>query len=245
MEITAPPIPADADLRHMPGYMIDVQSLLGSDLAAFGDPAANWYAVMAWCAALHQVPAGSLPDDDGKLAYLVRLGRDIKTWRRFRARGALHGWVKFSDGRLYHPAVTANVLNTLRKSQAGKIAAAVKQGRPPPEIQSFSFDPNLFEVPQFLWPASSNHREGSYIQVDVRRAVLIRDGRICRYCTSTDGPFHFDHVVPWSRGGQSNLENIAVACESCNLKKGAKTPAEWQDLQKQVEPDASAELVTA
>jgi hypothetical protein len=115
-----PPIPFDADLRHMPSYMIDVQSLLGSDLAAFGDPAANWYAVLTWCAALHQIPAGSLPDDDAILAWLVRLGRDVRTWKKFRAKGALRGWVKHSDGRLYHPVVTKKVMDLLHVSRAGK-----------------------------------------------------------------------------------------------------------------------------
>ena len=123
----APPIPEDADLRHMPSYMIDVQSLLDSDLAAFGDPAANWYAVLTWCAALHQIPAGSLPDDDAVLAYLVRLGRDVRTWRKFREKGALRGWVKHSDGRLYHPVVTKKVLDLWGKSRAGKAAVEARE----------------------------------------------------------------------------------------------------------------------
>lgn len=139
-----PPIPEDTDLRHMPGYMIDVQSLLGSDLAALGDPAANWFAVLTWCASFHQIPAGSLPDDDTVLAYLVRLGRDVRTWKKMREKGAMKGWVKHSDGRLYHPAVTKHVLNMLKKSDAGRIAAAVKQGRPAPERRSYTFDAEAF-----------------------------------------------------------------------------------------------------
>lgn len=115
-----PPIPPDADLRHMPSYMIDVQALLDSDLAAFGDPAANWFAVLSWCASLHQLPAGSLPDDDAMLAYIVRLGRDVRTWRKMRAKGALKGWIRHSDGRLYHPVVTKKVLDLLQISRAGR-----------------------------------------------------------------------------------------------------------------------------
>lgn len=129
MPFEPPPIPADADLRHMPGYMIDVQSLLGSDLAALGDPAANWYALLTWCAAFHQVPAGSLPDDDPTLAYLVRLGRDVRSWKKMREKGAMKGWVKHSDGRFYHPVVTKTVLSLLGKSRAGKTAAGAKQAK--------------------------------------------------------------------------------------------------------------------
>lgn len=124
-----PPIPPDADLRHMPSYMIDVQALLDSDLAAFGDPAANWFAVLSWCASLHQLPAGSLPDDDAMLAYIVRLGRDVRTWRKMRAKGALKGWVRHADGRLYHQVVTKKVLVLLEKSRAAKAATAAREAR--------------------------------------------------------------------------------------------------------------------
>jgi hypothetical protein len=31
--------------------------------------------------------------------------------------------------------------------------------------------------------------------------------------------FHVEHVVPRSRGGHSQLDNLAWACPSCNLRK--------------------------
>lgn len=124
-----PPIPPDADLRHMPGYMIDIEALLNSELAATGDPAANWFALLTWCASMHQVPAGSLPDDDRLLAYLVRLGRDVRTWRKMRENGALRGWEKHDDGRLYHPVVTQKVLGLLDKSRKAGAATARREAR--------------------------------------------------------------------------------------------------------------------
>ena len=33
---------------------------------------------------------------------------------------------------------------------------------------------------------------------------------------------HGDHIVPWSRGGRTNLENGQMLCTTCNLKKGNK-----------------------
>ena len=48
------------------------------------------------------------------------------------------------------------------------------------------------------------------------------DGR-CEYCRmhqSLQGAtFHVEHVVPRSRGGYSQLDNLAWACPSCNLHK--------------------------
>ena len=60
------------------------------------------------------------------------------------------------------------------------------------------------------------------IPIDVRRAVIERDGQVCSYCGKTLGPrmsFHLDHVVPWSHGGDSSIGNLVVACTSCNTRK--------------------------
>lgn len=61
----------------------------------------------------------------------------------------------------------------------------------------------------------------------LRMAVIERDGSACVYCgCETDYP-HLDHRIPASRGGENSLENLCVACEPCNLSKGALTPEEW------------------
>jgi 5-methylcytosine-specific restriction endonuclease McrA len=33
--------------------------------------------------------------------------------------------------------------------------------------------------------------------------------------------FHFDHRIPFSKGGLSDETNIVLACARCNLRKGA------------------------
>jgi hypothetical protein len=52
--------------------------------------------------------------------------------------------------------------------------------------------------------------------------VLMRDGNKCRLCgiTVTGDNIHFDHIKPWSKGGETILENIQVLCETHNLAKG-------------------------
>lgn len=66
------------------------------------------------------------------------------------------------------------------------------------------------------------------IPMAVRRAVIERDGNECRYCGDTSGPFEFDHVLPWSRGGQDTVENIVRACAPCNREKSDRTPDEME-----------------
>lgn len=106
--LPSPPTPAEADLQDFPFMPLQVARLRDSDLAAEEHPEACWYAVLLWGAAWHQIPAGSLPDNDVVLMRLVGLGRDHRTWKKHRD-GALRGFVLCSDGRLYHPVVAEQV----------------------------------------------------------------------------------------------------------------------------------------
>lgn len=103
----APLTPADCDLQDFAFMPLDVARLRDSELASNETPEACWAAVLLWAASWHQVPAASIPDDDMWIAkqagYQLR-GKIDKAWAQVRA-GALRGWVKCSDGRLYHPVV--------------------------------------------------------------------------------------------------------------------------------------------
>jgi 5-methylcytosine-specific restriction endonuclease McrA len=56
-----------------------------------------------------------------------------------------------------------------------------------------------------------------------RRAVFARDGWTCQYCGSRS-TLTVDHVVPKSKGGGSNWENIVASCAPCNRRKGDSSP---------------------
>lgn len=94
----------DCNLQDFAFMPLDVARLRDSDLAANESPEACWAAVQLWAASWHQVPAASIPDDDKWMAQKTGYGRIIKEWMKVRA-GALRGFVKCSDGRLYHPVV--------------------------------------------------------------------------------------------------------------------------------------------
>jgi len=61
-----------------------------------------------------------------------------------------------------------------------------------------------------------------------RHNVWLRDMGQCQYCgvrlKTTE--FTYDHVLPQSRGGKTQWENIVVACIPCNHRKADRTPAE-------------------
>lgn len=103
-DLANPLTPADCDLRDF-GYMpVDVQRVCDSDLAALETPEACWAAFLLWCKSWHQVPAASLPDDDRVLAKFTGYQRAPDAWQAIR-EGAMRGWIKCADGRLYHPVV--------------------------------------------------------------------------------------------------------------------------------------------
>jgi len=54
--------------------------------------------------------------------------------------------------------------------------------------------------------------------------VFLRDKFQCQYCGSPS-ELTFDHVIPRSKGGLTEWENVCAACSPCNLRKGNKMPA--------------------
>lgn len=103
-EIAQPLTPPDCDLRDFAFMPLDVVRLRDSDLAVTAEADEFRCAVLLWCASWHQIPAASLPDDDKILAQYAGYGRVVKEWQKVR-EGALRGWVKCTDGRLYHAVV--------------------------------------------------------------------------------------------------------------------------------------------
>lgn len=71
-----------------------------------------------------------------------------------------------------------------------------------------------------------------------RTEIEERADGLCEYCRlphkfSTQ-PFSIEHILPISKGGNNDLENLALACSACNGSKYNKTEA--------VDPD-SLEIV--
>lgn len=58
-----------------------------------------------------------------------------------------------------------------------------------------------------------------------RENIFKRDESKCLYCDSVKN-LTIDHVIPRSRGGSNNWENLATCCAKCNCKKDNKTPDE-------------------
>jgi len=67
------------------------------------------------------------------------------------------------------------------------------------------------------------------LPVETARAVRERAGGRCQYCLmhqSLQGAtFHVEHIIPRSKGGQTELANLTLACPGCNLHKADRLEA--------------------
>jgi hypothetical protein len=91
------------------------------------------------------------------------------------------------------------------------------------------FEPNGWGIiPAQSATGGSDEARRPNIPTDIRNAVFERDGNVCSYCGSSDGPFQIDHMIPWVVCREHAIENLVVACCWCNWSKGALTPSEWK-----------------
>jgi hypothetical protein len=68
-----------------------------------------------------------------------------------------------------------------------------------------------------------------YIPVSLQRNVLERSKGHCEYCqlpaTFSPNPFNFEHIIPLSRNGATDIDNLAYSCGGCNAFKNDKIEA--------------------
>ncbi len=107
----------NTDLRDFEFMPLDVARLRDSDLAALATGDEFRAAVLLWCAAWHQIPAGSLPNDDRMLANLSGYGRDVEGWLAVKEM-ALRGFGIRDDKRLHHHVICEKAEDSWSKKQA-------------------------------------------------------------------------------------------------------------------------------
>lgn len=104
--------PIDCDLRGLQYMPLFGDRLFGSTTWISASTEARCAALRLWWRSYaHEVPAASLPDNEALLAEYAGYGTAIKAFRKVRDQ-AMAGWVKCSDGRLYHKMVAEIALES-------------------------------------------------------------------------------------------------------------------------------------
>lgn len=246
-----PFISADVDLRDFPRMPFDVARLRRSRawLLAKKSPELGFYMMNLWMASWHEMPPGSLEDDDEML--MDQAICDSKRWPGVREL-VLRNWVKCSDQRLHHRTVADLAMEAWAtapeessegpgarqrrwrqkvKRLAGLLTGAgisVRPGATVAELTAMceaNVDGFVAEPPSVVESRRLDVSASEWNRLRVR--VFARDRYRCVYCTATDRDLHCDHVIALAAGGKSVFENLVTACDVCNLSKGSKSVQEW------------------
>ena len=87
-----------------------------------------------------------------------------------------------------------------------------------------------FECLGFLYKRFIDHETGGgpvkvvrkVVSEKIRDAVFDKDGGRCVRCGSNED-LCLDHIVPFSRGGRTDIDNLQTLCRKCNSSKGSRS----------------------
>lgn len=87
---------------------------------------------------------------------------------------------------------------------------------------------NIATDTTFVMPTTTNVtrlvKTGRTINDRLRFLVLKRDNFKCCACGASPAKnpsveLHIDHIIPWSKGGETTIDNLQTLCSKCNLGK--------------------------
>ena len=69
------------------------------------------------------------------------------------------------------------------------------------------------------------HRTQRSTSMKLRFDILRRDNFKCCACGASPAKdpaveLHVDHIIPWSKGGETTMDNLQTLCSKCNFGKG-------------------------
>ncbi|NJK82259.1 MAG: HNH endonuclease [Chloroflexaceae bacterium] len=89
----------------------------------------------------------------------------------------------------------------------------------PNSLEAASIIETLVRIDRRQLFTPTNGEMSRHVPNNVRIAVYNRDQGRCVECGASDY-LEYDHIIPFSKGGASTLNNIQLLCRRCNLKKG-------------------------
>jgi len=124
------------------------------------------------------------------------------------------------------------------QSRVDNIESWVKKLQKSIPLTDISYENCKFDTQLMANPEISGiiYQQGTLTGYNIREYLLEKFKRTCIYCGTKGVPLEIEHLTPKSRGGSNRVDNLGIACNSCNTNKGNKTPEEfgYPDIQKQM-----------
>ena len=121
----------------------------------------------------------------------------------------------------YHPLSVWPWQDAIKASYLGRVSIVAVYDRVvhSPSIQLNL--PSVIALKSYVTPA----RQPAFTRFN----VFLRDCFVCQYCGDRfpTEQLTFDHLIPRSRGGRTNWDNIVTACTDCNTLKGSNFGREF------------------
>jgi hypothetical protein len=116
----------------------------------------------------------------------------------------------------------------------------------PPRVRIALFHCLETEGPEVVWERLTMRRPRLPISIERRAEVAARDAGRCRYCGVTahehGRQLVIEHVIPLTKNGTDNLDNLVLACWTCNARKGTKIGENCSDCGQLTFPGNQAHL---
>jgi HNH endonuclease len=79
----------------------------------------------------------------------------------------------------------------------------------------------------------------AYISVELQKQIRDKFANCCAYCLTaeflTATTFEFEHIIPRSSGGETVVENLCLACPSCNRYKAVRVASLKENRQNVID----------
>lgn len=123
---------------------------------------------------------------------------------------------KLSEMAAFLRITEASCSRALRSLCRSQLLVSDRVGREVAVAMNVNMDSWIVDLREQPEPRLS--REYDYIPQETRFAVYRRDSYRCLHCNA-ETRLSIDHIVPVSRGGTHDIDNMQTLCRSCNSRK--------------------------
>lgn len=93
-------------------------------------------------------------------------------------------------------------------------------------VENVRFDTQLMNNPNI---SGVEYQQGTLFEKEVKEYLLYLYKHRCAYChgLSNDPILEKEHIIPRSKKGSNKIDNLSLACHTCNKEKDNYLPNEW------------------
>lgn len=109
-------------------------------------------------------------------------------------------------------------------------------------VENVRFDTQLMENKNIK---GVEYQQGTLFEKEVKEYLLHLFNYQCAYCNglSNDPILEKEHIIPRSKKGSNRIDNLVLACHTCNQAKNNLLPKEWLTLLKKSNSKINKERV--